>query len=62
MGIQINIGSYISALIQFMGRAVAFMRSITFTYGGMSVSLFDIEIAFLVLTFVLMIALPHFDD
>ena len=62
MGIHIDIGPYISALISYMGQAVAFMRSVTFTYGGLSISLFDIEVSLLVLTFVLMIALPHFDD
>ena len=62
MGINISIGPYIDAFVQAMGRAVAFMRSITFSYGGFSISLFDIEISFLVLTFILMIALPHFDD
>lgn len=52
----------ITSLITFMGRCVTFMRSIEFTYGEFHVSLWDVEIAFLVLSVVLMVALPHFNS
>ena len=56
----IQIGQYISAIINTMSSCVAFMRSIRINYGNFSVSLWDLEIAFLILSLVLMIALPHF--
>lgn len=50
----------IQAFIRFMGSCVDFMDSIAFEYGGFRFSLWDAEISFLVLSIVLMVALPHF--
>lgn len=51
----------ITAIVTWMSQTVAFMDSIGFEYGGFHFSLWDAEISFLVLSVILMVALPHFD-
>lgn len=50
----------ITSFITWMSQCVAFMDSIGFEYGGFRFSLWDAELSFLVLSVVLMVALPHF--
>lgn len=59
--IQFDMGNIFSMILSLMGSLVHFLRGTVISFGGFSLSLWDLSLAALILGAVLMVVFPHFD-
>ena len=51
-----------TSIFSAMGSIIGVMQAITFTIGGVTISLFDIELAALVVSLIVLFLFPHAEE